>query len=91
MISMHPWVVGELACGTFARREEVLKKLQLLPKVPVARDQEVTFLIERHQLMGKGMGYVDAHLVTAALACGIHLWTWDKRLIAAVSGLGVLY
>ena len=41
--------------------------------------------------MGKGMGYVDAHLVAAALAQGARFWTRDRRLIAAIAGLGVLY
>jgi hypothetical protein len=91
MVCMHPWVVGELACGTFAGRADVLRTLQRLPQIIAARDHEVLFLIERHQLMGKGMGYVDAHLVTAALAGGARLWTRDKRLSAAVSALGVIY
>lgn len=91
LVSMHPWIIGELACGTFARRPEVLRELKRLPAIPVARDQEVLFLIEHHRLMGTGIGWVDAQLVTAALASGMSMWTRDKRLTAAVSGLGLLY
>ena len=91
LVSMHPWIVGELACGTFTRRAEVLRMLKRLPAIPVARDQEVLFLIEHHKLMGTGIGWVDAQLVTAALASGVSLWTRDKRLIGAVGVLGVVY
>ncbi len=91
LVRIHPYIVGELACGNISNRAEVLKTLQLLPQLPVARDHEMLFLIERNRLMGKGIGYVDVHLVTAALAHGARLWTRDKRLMAAISDLGVLY
>jgi predicted nucleic acid-binding protein len=91
LVKLHPWVVGELACGNLANRVGVLRNLQRLPQLSVAREHEVLFLIERHQLMGKGIGYMDAHLITAALAEGAQLWTRDKRLMAAVCGIDLLY
>jgi len=91
LVRIHPWIVGELACGNISNRAQVLKALQLLPRLLVARDHEVLSLIETHRLMGAGIGYVDAQLVTAALAQGVRFWTRDKRLIVAISALGVLY
>ncbi len=91
LVRMHPWIIGELACGNLANRAATLRNLQRLPQLSVARADEVLFLIERHQLMGKGIGYVDAQLITAALAEGVRFWTQDKRLSAALVGLGVLY
>ena len=87
----HPWIVGEIACGNLAHRARVLRELQKLPQLRVARDYEVLFLIERHRLMGKRVGYVDAHLLAAALAQGARLWTKDKRLTIAADGLGILH
>lgn len=76
----HPFVVGELACGNLENRVEVLKLLQDLPQTPVASDTEVLFFIEQHRLMGRGIGYIDAHLLAAtALADPARLWTRDKR------------
>lgn len=91
LISMHAWIVGELACGTLPRRAKVIKDLQRLPAIPVARDHEVLFLIERHHLMGSGIGWVDAQLLTAALASGVSVWTRDKQLASAAGKLGALY
>jgi predicted nucleic acid-binding protein len=91
VVRAHPWVVGELACGNIANRLGVIGNLQRLPQLPVAREHEVLFLIEHHKLMGKGIGYVDAHLITAALAAGASLWTKDKRLMGAIVNLGVQY
>ena len=78
----HPFVIGELACGNLKNREAVLSLLQNLPAVPVATDDEVLFFIEKHGLMGRGIGYVDAHLLSAVSLAGTgRLWTRDKHLL----------
>ena len=89
---VHPFVVGELACGNLRRRAEVLRLLQDLPRAPVARDAEVLFFIEQHRLMGRGIGYVDAHLLAAvALAEPARLWTRDRRLAGVARDLKLVY
>lgn len=91
-VSMHPFVVGELACGNLRNRTEVLKLLQDLPQATVASDKEVLFLIEHHELMGRGIGYVDAHLLAAVTLTGTtRLWTRDNRLREAAETLGLAY
>lgn len=82
----HPWVTGELALGRLSRRSEILDLLHNLPQATVATDAEVLTLITDRQLFGRGIGYVDAHLLAATLlTSGARLWTRDKRL-AAVAG-----
>lgn len=81
MVTTHPFVIGELACGNLANRARVLTLLHNLPSVSVATDAEVLFYIEQRQLMGRGIGYIDAHLLAAtALTGSTGLWTLDKRL-----------
>ncbi|CAA9454886.1 MAG: PIN domain protein [uncultured Rubrobacteraceae bacterium] len=68
-VLMHPFVLGELACGNLENRNEVLELLGDLPAAPTATDPEVLGLIERRALMGRGIGYFDVHvLASAALA-----------------------
>jgi predicted nucleic acid-binding protein len=82
----HPFVIGELACGRLKNRKELLSLLQELPSAPVATDAEALGFIARHGLMGRGIGYLDVHLLAAtALAGRARLWTRDKCL-AAVAG-----
>ena len=88
---MHSFVVGELACGHLCSRAEVLGLLQALPPMPVSTDKEVLFFIEQHQLMGRGIGYVDVHLLASARLGGAHLWTRDKRLHALATELGLAH
>ncbi len=80
-VLMHPHVSGELACGNLANRAEVLHLLAALPQITAAFDAEVQFFIEQRSLMGKGIGYIDAHLLAAvALDGSAKIWTRDKQL-----------
>jgi hypothetical protein len=89
-VLMHPFVIGEIACGSLADRATVIELLQDLPAALVADVGEVLAFVERQRLYGKGIGYVDVHLLaSAALSGGALLWTRDKRLRAAAQGLGV--
>lgn len=90
LVVMHELVVGELACGNLRNREEVLSLLGRLPAVPVATHAEALTMIERHRLMGRGIGYVDVHLLASvALAGTARLWTRDRRLKAVAASLDV--
>lgn len=87
----HPAVVGEIGLGNPANRVEILALLRNLPQATSARHDEVMVYVEAHKLFGSGIGYVDAHLLAStALTPGASLWTRDKRLRAAASGLGCL-
>ena len=90
-VLIHPWVIGELACGNLRNRSQVLDLLQGLPAAKVASDAEVLLLIERDRLMGRGIGYIDAHLLASARLSHCRLWTQDRRLagVAEEQGLGV--
>ncbi len=89
-VLMHPFVLGELACGNLRNRREVLDLLARLPAAPIATDAEALELIERRALMGRGLGYVDVHLLAAVLLEGTaRLWTRDKGLASAAVDLAV--
>jgi hypothetical protein len=89
-VLVHPFIIGELACGSLHDRKTVLELLQDLPAAVVADVDEVLVFIDRHRLHGKGIGYVDIHLLAAvALTDGAKLWTRDKRLLASAQALGL--
>jgi predicted nucleic acid-binding protein len=86
----HRFVIGELALGNLQNRNIVLSTLQNLPQASVASDEEALHFIENHALFGTGIGYIDAHLLSAVrLSPGTLLWTRDKRLLAESIRLGV--
>jgi predicted nucleic acid-binding protein len=89
-VLVHPFVIGELALGNLRQRHVILGYLRDLPQVAVASSGEVLQFIERHDLAGLGIGYVDAHLLaTTQRTPGCSLWTRDKRLSAVAQQLGL--
>ena len=86
----HPFVIGELALGEMRQREIILAALSDLPRAEPATDAEVLAFINREALFGRGIGYVDVHLLAAVrLTAGAELWTRDGRLRRVAEELGL--
>jgi predicted nucleic acid-binding protein len=86
----HPFVLGEIAMGSFKNRENILTMLRRLPQAVAAREDDVHAFVTRHSLFGLGIGYIDAHLlVSAQLSPNTLIWSRDKRLLAVAEGLGL--
>ena len=88
----HPYVLGELACGNLTNRSVLLRLLGDLPAAPMATNDEALDFIERRALMGRGIGYLDVHLLASVVLAGtVQLWTRDKRLAAVADDLELAY
>jgi predicted nucleic acid-binding protein len=87
----HAFVIGELACGNFRSRARVIDLLRALPQATLATDDEVLYFIDRHRLVGRGIGYVDAHLLASVAIGGLLLWTRDRRLREIAAELGLAH
>ena len=90
-VMIHPFVIGELACGNLKNRDEILTLLHSLPSVSQANDDEILFFIEKNNLMGKGVGLIDIHLLSSSKLEDIPLWTTDKRLGKVADRLDLAY
>ena len=90
-VRTHPFVIGELACGNLKNQNEILGLLHALPQVTQASHEEILVLIDRHRLMGTGLGLIDVHLLGAALISHVNLWTIDRRLKEIAGRLGIGY
>ncbi|QOY86120.1 type II toxin-antitoxin system VapC family toxin [Paludibaculum fermentans] len=89
LVVMHPFVLGELACGNLKDRATILSSLGSLPAAQLATHAEVLWLIEDSKLSGRGLGWTDVHLLASSLLSPCEFWTLDKRLFAAASELGL--
>jgi len=78
----HAYVIGELACGNLSQRDKVLNALTALPQAPVGSHDEVLAFLDAHRLMGRGLGWIDVHLLASAKLARLPFWTLDKRLAA---------
>ena len=84
----HEFVAGELACGNLKNRKKILTLLSELPLAETASHLEVLELIQNRRLMGKGIGWIDAHLLASSLISGVLLWTRDNSLAKIAKTLG---
>jgi predicted nucleic acid-binding protein len=88
-VLVHPLVIGELACGNLKNRTEVLSLLMAMPEAGQASHQEVLRLVETHRLYGRGLGWIDMHMLASALLSRSALWTLDAALGRAASALKI--
>jgi predicted nucleic acid-binding protein len=86
-VVMHPFIIGELACGSLKRRDHVIELLEALPIAPVATHGEVMHFVDNHRLSGTGLGWIDVHLLASARLAGQALWSADRRLREAAMRL----
>ncbi|MBI2997883.1 MAG: PIN domain-containing protein [Deltaproteobacteria bacterium] len=86
----HPFIVGELACGTLRNRREILSMLRALPEADLVEHEEVLSFLEARRLYERGLGWVDANLLASTLLTGCTLWTLDKPLRKVAAALNIL-
>ncbi len=87
----HPFIIGELACGNLKNRTRILSLLDTLPSAQLADHEEAMRFIETNRLMGKGLGYIDIHILASAVLTNVRLWTFDKRLSKAAAMLEIKF
>jgi predicted nucleic acid-binding protein len=79
-VCIHPFIIGELSCGNITNRKEILSLLRDLPTVDAALNEEVFELIEKRKLYGKGLGFIDVHLLASFLIHDVMIWTRETKL-----------
>lgn len=82
---IHPFIIGELACGSIRNRKRFLADLEQLPVAVSAAHEEVLKLLQDRELWGRGIGWIDLHLIASALLSQCQLWTLDGSLRAAAT------
>jgi hypothetical protein len=87
----HPFIIGELACGNLRNRDEILELLGALPRIDRMEDDEVMAFIALRRLHGKGVGFVDMHLLASCVASGCPMWTTDLQLARCAASLGLRF
>jgi len=87
----HPFVYGEMLMGDTGGRQEILGIYSLIHHAPVVPHGEVVTFARERRLHGRGVGWVDVHLLASALVGRLKLWTTDPRLAVVARELGVAY
>lgn len=90
-VSGHMLIQGELLMGDNGSRTALLRDYERLDMAPMAPHHEVLEFVRARGLHGRGLGWIDAHLLAAALTGRLQLWTADRALAACAEELGVNY
>jgi len=85
----HEFIIGELTCGNIKNRDNFLELISELPKVKTCLFEEIIFFIEKNNLYGKGIGFIDVHLLASALISNVKLWSADNKLNLIATDLKV--
>jgi predicted nucleic acid-binding protein len=91
LVTCHPFIIGELACGGMKNRYEIISLLNDLPSTDILDHDDIMEFIENRKIMNKGIGYIDVHLLGSALISETPLWTFDKALRKIAKQLSIVY
>ena len=90
-VAGHDLIQGELLIGDAGGRKELLNDYSRIHRVHSISHVDVVSFVRARKLHGRGIGWIDAHLLASALVADILLWTADQRLAGLASELGVGY
>jgi hypothetical protein len=90
-VSGHDFVFGELLIGDLGGRTKLLANYEQMHQAPTVPHGEVVEFVRARRLHGRGIGWIDAHLLASALVADLRLWTADPRLATAAKELGIEY
>ena len=87
----HDFVYGELVIGDRGLRTKLLAEYKVIRQATLVSNLEVVEFVRHHKLNGRGIGWIDAHLLASAMVAGSRLWTADRALAAVAQDVGVTY
>ena len=87
----HDFVYGELLIGDKGGRRALLADYEHMDHAPVVPHAEVVTFVRERKLHGRGIGWIDVHLLASALVARLELWTADPALAAIAKELGIGY
>lgn len=91
-VSGHDFVYGELLAGSVdGARKPLLTNYRHMHHAPMVAHDDVVALVRERRLQGRGIGWIDAHLLASALIGRLKLWTADRRLAAVAKDLKIAY
>jgi predicted nucleic acid-binding protein len=90
-VSGHDFVYGKLLIGDRGGRKTLLANYERMDQAPVVPHSELIVFVHDRKLNGRGIGWIDAHLLASALVGRLKLWTADSPLAVVATELGIAY
>jgi predicted nucleic acid-binding protein len=90
-VSGHDFVYGELLIGDKGGRKELLSNYARMDHAPVVPHTDVIAFVRDRKLHGRGVRWIDVHLLASTLVGRLKLWTADPALATLAKELGIGY
>ena len=90
-VAGHEFIYGELLIGDKGGRGALLANYARMDQAPMVPHDDVALFVRERRLYGRGIGWIDAHLLASALVGRLRLWTADSPLATVATELGVSY
>jgi predicted nucleic acid-binding protein len=90
-VTGHELVYGELLIGDRAGRRKLLAAYAQMHQAGTVPHHEVVAFVRDRDLHGRGVGWIDVHLLASAIVGRLQLWTADPRFSVLASEFGVAY
>jgi hypothetical protein len=90
-VTGHEFVYGELLIGNRGGRRKLLAAYERMHQAAMVPHREVVAFVRNRDLHGRGVGWIDVHLLASAVVGQLQLWTADPRFSAVANELGVAY
>lgn len=90
-VAGHDLIYGELLIGDRGGRKKLLADYKRMIQAATIPHSEVVTFVEHRRLHGRGIGWIDVHLLASAMVSETQLWTADPRLSAVAQDFGVDY
>jgi hypothetical protein len=87
----HELIYGELFMGDRGGRAKLLANYGKMRQATMGPHEEVVAFVRDRRLHGRGVGWIDVHLLASAWVGRFPLWTVDPRFAAVASEVGVAW
>src|ERR1700690_77404 len=87
----HEMVFGELLVGDVGGRGKLLAAYMQMHRADTVAHAEVVAFVRPRRLLGRGLGWIDSHLLASAVLQRPQIWTADVRFAAVASELGIAH
>lgn len=86
-VYLHPYVLTELILGGL--KKELQVRMESFVNVSILSENQLRKFITEEKLFGRGLGFVDIHLLAASRINQCNIWTYDSYLKNAAIHLGI--
>lgn len=90
-VAGHEFVYGELLIGDRGGRKQALAAFEQMHQARTLRHDEVVAFVRRRDFHGRGVSWIDIHLLASALVERFTLWTADGPLSLLAREIGVAH